>query len=80
MATTTKYIYEYGFNDIVNDKAIQNFCKDGNIILKYNSANMPILLLKLKRGKIEFNNWFMEKTIENGLGFSFRIIIKKNKS
>ena len=61
LATTTKYFYEYGFNDIVNDKAIQNFCGDGNIILKYNSANRPILLLKLKRGETEFNNWLMEK-------------------
>ena len=71
MATTTKYFYEYGFNDIVNDKAIQNFC--GDIILKYNSANRPILLLKLKKGETEFNNWLMEKKIENGYNIIFYI-------
>ena len=73
LAPTTNYFYEYGFNDIVNDKAIQNFCGDGNIILKYNSANRPILLLKLKKGETEFNNWLMEKKIENGYNIIFYI-------
>jgi hypothetical protein len=67
------YFFEYGFVGLANDQAVQNFCGDGKIILKYDTANRPPLLLKIKKGSTEYSKWIMEEKITNGYDINFYI-------
>ena len=71
MAHTTNSFFEYGFIGLANDKAIQNFCGEGKIILKYEGIR-PILLVKIKKDG-EINNWIMQEKITNGYNINFYI-------
>ena len=73
LAPTTIYFFEYGFVGLANDQAVQNFCGDGKIILKYDTANRPPLLLKIKKGSTEYSKWIMEEKITNGYDINFYI-------
>ena len=73
LAPTTINFFEYGFVSLVNDQAIQNICGDGKIILKYDTASRPPLLLKLKKGSTEYSKWIMEEKITNGYDINFYI-------
>ena len=73
MAYTTKYFFEYGFNGLSNDKMVQNICGEGKMILKYNIAIRPILLLKIKKVGNEYEDWIMEKKITNGYDIIYYI-------
>ena len=73
LASTTLHFFEYGFVGLSNDKAIQNFCGEGKIILKYDTNIRPNLLLKIKKGDFEYNNWIMEEKIQSGYNINFYI-------
>ena len=72
LAPTTTKFFEYGFVSITNDKAIQNICGEGNIVLKYETNIRPILLLNIKKDTTE-SNWIMEEKITNGYDIIFSI-------
>ena len=71
LAHTTNYFFEYGFIGLAYDKAIQNFCGEGKIILKYEGAR-PILSVKIKKNE-EINYWIMQEKITNGYNINFYI-------
>ena len=78
LASTTLYFFKYGFVGLANDQAVQNFCGDGKIILKYDTVSRPPLLLKIKKGSNEYNKWIMEEKISNGYDINFYINEARN--
>ena len=72
LAPTKNLFFEYGFISIENDKAIQNFCGDGQITLRYEGETRPLLLLKVEKDETEFK-WAMEEKISNGYNINFYI-------
>lgn len=72
LAPTTTKFFEYGFVSITNDKAIQNICGEGKIVLKYETSIRPLLFLKIKKDTTEFK-WIMEEKITNGYDIIFSI-------
>ena len=75
LSLTTHYFFEYGFVSIEQDKAIQNICGEGKISLRYNSTTRPSLLLKIEKDDNDnnYDNWIMDKKIENGYEINLNI-------
>ena len=75
VSLTTHYFFEYGFVSIEQDKAIQNICGEGKISLRYNSTTRPSLLLKIEKDDNDnnYDNWIMDKKIENGYEINLNI-------
>ena len=66
LALTQPYFFEYGFIGLAYDKAIQNICGKGRIILKFvEQIPIPELAVLLKKENVLKNNWASYKKTNN---------------